>query len=93
MKWKFKYLYKGLKHQLPVKRFFRNFFITGNAWGMFSINSHINQGSNKEKIGYNSLKTALKSAEKMGEKHNKHFSTYYCIFCGKYHIGKNNDNK
>ena len=93
MKWKVKYLYKGLKHQLPVKRFFRNFFITGNAWGMFSINSHINQKTGLGKIGYNSLKTALKSADNMGEKHNKHFSTYYCIFCGKYHIGKNNDNK
>ena len=54
-------LYKGLKGQLPIKRAFRNFFITGNAWGMFSINSHINQNSGKEKVQYGSYESAKKA--------------------------------
>lgn len=38
---KFKNIYKALKEQLPIKRAFRNFFITGNAWGMFYKSSCI----------------------------------------------------
>ena len=34
-----KNLYLGIKDQGPFKRFFRNFFITGNARGLFVINS------------------------------------------------------
>ena len=82
----------ALKEQLPVKRFFKNFFITGNAWGMFSINSCINQTTSKLKISY-SKSSAIKAAEKMGNKHNVHFSVYKCVFCDGYHIGKNRDNK
>jgi len=78
---------------MPLKRFIRNFFITRNAWGLFYINSHVNQNTGKEKVGYNTKKTALKSAEAMGRKHDKHFSTYRCAYCGKFHIGKNRDNK
>ena len=29
--------------QFKRKTWFKNFFITGNAWGAFSVNSHINQ--------------------------------------------------
>lgn len=90
---KLKNLYLGLKGQLPWKRFFRNFFITGNAWGMFSINSHINQNTKQPKVMYKTLSGAEKAAKKMGEKHGKHFSVYKCIFCDGYHIGKNRDNK
>ena len=79
--------------QFKRKTWFRNFFITRNAWGAFSINSHINQHTNKPKITYNTLKTALKSAEAMSKKHDTHFSTYKCLFCDGYHIGKNRDNK
>lgn len=79
--------------QWKRKRFFYNFFVSRNAWGAFSINSHINQGSGKPKVMYNTLKTALKSAEKMSEKHGTHFSAYKCLFCDGYHIGKNRDNK
>lgn len=86
-------LYKGLKGQLPIKRAFRNFFITGNAWGMFSINSHVNQSSGKEKVQYGSYESAKKAADKMSEKKGVHFSVYKCIFCDGYHIGKNRDNK
>ena len=83
----------ALKDQGPFKRFYRNFFITGNAWGLFHINSHVAAKSEKEKVGYNTKKTALKSAAAMGKKHDTHFSTYRCAYCGKYHIGKNRENK
>ena len=81
------------KDQMKRKTWFRNFFITGNAWGAFSVNSHINQHTGEPKITYNHLETALKSAEKMGQKNNTHFSAYKCLYCDGYHIGKNRDNK
>ena len=82
-----------IKDQLKRKTWFRNFFITGNAWGAFSINSHINQHTGQAKIEYGSLESARHAAQKMGEKHGKHFSYYKCLFCDGYHIGKNRDNK
>lgn len=85
---KLKNLISALKHQLPLKRAFYNFFITRNAWGMFFTSSHISQTTGQEKVGYNTYETAKKSAEVMGVKHNAHFSAYKCIFCDKYHIGK-----
>ena len=81
------------KDQVKRKRFFYNFFITRNAWGAFSINSHINQHTGKPKITYGSTKSALKAAEAMSKKNNTHFSIYKCLFCDGYHIGKNRDNK
>ena len=86
-------LYLALKGQLPLKRAFRNFFITRNAWGMFSKNSCINQSTKKPKISYGSVESAKKAAEKMSEKKGVHFSYYKCVFCDGYHIGKNRDNK
>ena len=83
----------ALQSQLPLKRAFRNFFITGNAWGLFSINSHVNQTSGKEKIAYGSYESACRAAQKMGQKHGTHFSVYKCAFCDGWHIGKNRDNK
>ena len=88
-----KNLIPALKSQLPLKRAFRNFFITGNAWGLFSINSHVNQTSGKEKIAYGSYGSAYKAAQRMGQKHGTHFSVYKCAFCDGWHIGKNRDNK
>lgn len=90
---KFKNLYLGLKDQLPFKRAFRNFFITGNAWGLFSINSHQRQDIGKSKVMYNTKSSALKAAESMKKKQDKHFSVYKCIYCDGYHLGKNRDNK
>jgi len=81
------------KDQWERKTWFRNFFITGNAWGAFSINSHINQRTKEPKITYNHKESAKKAAEKMSEKHGVHFSYYKCLFCDGYHIGKNRDNK
>jgi hypothetical protein len=89
---KLKNLYLGLKEQLPLKRLFKNFFITGNGWGLFSKRSHY-RDNGQEKIMYKSKKSALKASEKMEKKHGVHFSTYKCIYCDGYHIGKNRENK
>lgn len=79
--------------QWKRKTFFRNFFITRNAWGAFSINSHMNQHKGEPKICYSTKEKALKAADKMSIKTGKHFSAYKCLFCDGYHIGKNRDNK
>ena len=79
--------------QIKRKAWFRNFFITRNAWGAFSINSHRNQHTGKDKIMYPNIKSAKKAAEAMSKKHNTYFSFYKCLFCDGYHIRKNRDNK
>jgi hypothetical protein len=89
---KFKNLYKALKEQGPLKRAFRNFIITGNAWGMFSIRSHQREGS-KLKVMYNTKESAVKAAKSMSQKQGVHFSVYKCIYCDGYHLGKNRQNK
>ena len=71
MKIQLKNLILALKSQLPLKRAFKNFFITGNAWGLFSINSHVNQTSGKEKIAYGSQESAAKAAASMEKKYYK----------------------
>ena len=86
-------LLKALKEQGPFKRAFKNFFITGNAWGLFHVNSHIRQDTQKSKVMYNTKESAIKAAESMSSKKGVHFSTYKCAFCDGYHIGKNRDNK
>lgn len=82
----------GLKEQLPLNRAFKNFFITGNALGLFSIRSHQREDG-KLKVMYNTKETAQKAADSMGKKMNKHFSVYKCIYCNGYHLGKNRENK
>lgn len=101
---KLKNILKALKEQLPIKRAYHNFFITGNAWGMFSIRSH-QRDDGKLKVMYNTKETAIKAATSMETKHAKkaalnpdlpptiHFSVYKCIFCDGYHLGKNRENK
>ena len=84
-----KNLIPALKSQLPLKRALRNFFITGNAWGLFSINSHINQTSGKEKVAYGSKDSAMRAAQSMSKKHGVHFLVYKCAYCDGWHIGKN----
>lgn len=83
-----RYILPALKEQLPLKRLLRNFFITRNAWGMFSVYSHYNK-KGKEKVGYNTLETAKKSADAMKRKYGFHYSSYKCIRCGKFHLGRN----
>jgi len=83
----------ALWQQGPPRRAFRNFIITGNAWGLFHINSHKRQDTGKLKVMYNTKKSANKAAESQGKKYDKHFSVYKCMFCNGYHLGKNRDNK
>lgn len=91
IKWKnFKIWFKD---QISRKNWFRNFFITRNSWGSFSINSHINQHTGNPKVKYNTVETAKKSAEELSKKRGTHFSYYKCLFCDGYHIGKNRNNK
>lgn len=90
---KIKNLILALKEQGPLKRAFRNFFITGNAWGLFHKNSHIRQDTGKSKVIYNTKESAKKAAESMEKKRNVHFSVYKCIYCDGYHLGKNRENK
>ena len=90
---KLKNLYLGLMEQGPWKRAWRNFFVTGNAWGLFSKNSHRRADTGKEKVMYNTKETAQKAADSMKKKMDKHFSVYKCIYCDGYHLGKNRDNK
>ncbi len=90
---KLRNLFLALKDQGPFKRFIRNFFVTGNAWGMFHINSHISQSSGKPKVEYGSKASAEKAAASMSAKKGVHFSNYKCVHCDGYHLGKNRDNK
>ena len=90
-KMKLLYLWNGLRDQLPFSRLIKN-LLKGHVLGLFHKRSHWTE-SGKEKVGYNTKETAMKVSAKMAEKHNKHFSNYRCIFCGKYHLGKNRDNK
>ena len=90
-----KELIRALGFQLRSPHAFRNFLITHNALGVFNVASHINTHSNEgqAKVMYNTLATAEKSAQKMGEKHNANFSVYKCAYCKGYHIGRNRDNR
>lgn len=89
---KLKNLILALKEQGPFKRAFRNFVITGNAWGLFSIRSHQREDG-KLKVKYNTKASAQKAAESIKNKMNMHLSVYKCIFCDGYHLGKNRNNK
>ena len=82
-----KNLYLGIKDQLPLKRLFRNLFITGNAKGLFHKRSHY-KIDGQEKISY-SKASAIKASEKMTIKYKKDYTVYKCIFCDGYHIGAN----
>ena len=88
-----KNLWKWTIDQVQRKTWFKNFFITGNAWGAFSKYSHLSRRSGEPKITYSTKEKALKAADKMGQKHGVHFSAYKCLWCDGYHIGKNRDNK
>jgi hypothetical protein len=90
---KFKNVYLALKDQGPFKRFFRNFFVTRNAWGLFHINSHVAAGSGKPKVQYGLRKSAEKAAVSMQKKNGNYYSVYKCARCDGYHIGRNRFNK
>lgn len=89
----FRNLRLALIDQLPWGRAWHNFVVTGNAWGLFHINSHIRGDNQQPKVMYNTRVSAVKSAEAMGKKQNTHFSPYKCAYCNGYHIGRNRENK
>jgi len=80
----------ALKDQGPFKRFIRNFFITRNAWGLFHKNSHRRADTGKEKVKYNTRKSAVRAAEAMEKRYEGIFRAYKCVHCDGYHVGKNN---
>lgn len=88
-----KNLIKALKDQGPLKRAYKNFFVTGNAWGLFHKNSHLRADTGLAKVSYNTKKSAVKASEAMSMKYGNHYSVYKCAFCDGYHIGRNRDNK
>ena len=89
----FKNLKLALLEQGPFLRAWHNFFVTGNAWGMFHKNSHRRADTGKEKVGYIHKASAEKAALSMQKKTGRHFSIYKCVFCDAYHLGKNRNNK
>ena len=89
---KFRNLISALQDQGPFIRFLRNFFWTGNAWGLFSKYSHITK-QGKPKVSYNTKVTALKAAKSMQIRNGGYYSTYKCIYCNGFHIGRNRLNK
>lgn len=86
---KIKNIYKALRCQLPLGRLLRNFFVNGNGWGLFSVNSHINKKSGKPKVVYATYEEAKRSADALSRKYGGDVSAYKCIFCDGYHIGNN----
>ena len=82
-----------LKDQLSRPQWFRNFFITRNAWTSFSEHSHVRRSNGEPKISYPTKEVAMKAAEKMGNKHGVHFSVHKCLYCDGWHCGKNAQNK
>lgn len=90
---KIKNLLLSIIDQVNREGAFRHIFVTHNAFGIFSIHSHISSRSNKPKVEYSSKEAAQKSAQAMSQKMGVHFSVYKCAFCDGWHIGKNAQNK
>lgn len=84
---KIKNILLSLRDQLPPSRFYRNFFVNRNGWGLFSIYAHINRRSGKPKVAYNTKEQAGKAAEHLKERYGGSLSAYKCMFCDGFHIG------
>lgn len=82
-----KFFILAMIDQGPPVRFITN-ILNRKMFGLFSKRSHLTMKGNP-KVGYNTKKTATKSAAALGKKRGRYFSNYRCIFCGKYHIGAN----
>ena len=88
-----KNLMPWLRDQLSRPQWFRNFFITRNAWASFSVYSHVRRSTGTAKKTYPTKEAALKVAEKESFKKGVHFSVYKCLYCDGWHCGKNAQNK
>lgn len=84
---KLKYIILALKDQGPWPRMVKN-IKNGNILGIFYKRSHLTRKGNP-KVGYNTKASALKACQKMSEKTGAIFDSYRCMWCGKYHVGKN----
>jgi len=80
---KFKNLVLALRDRLPLINLLKK-----DLWRMFNKESHISFRSGNPKVKYNTKKTADKSAKHMTEKKSVDFSSYKCVYCDGYHIGK-----
>lgn len=78
----------AIKDQLPLRRFLHGLFITGNARGLFHLNSHRRQDNKQPKISYSTKEKATKAADRMHRRTGAFYSPYKCLFCDGYHIGK-----
>lgn len=76
---------------MPIKRFLRN-LRKGHVFGLFHKRSHY-RFDGKEKVSYNTKKSAEKAAKKMMKKQGVYFSNYKCLFCDGYHLCKNRETK
>lgn len=85
-----KEMLKAIWYQIKRKGAFRDIFITHNAFGIFSKNSHTNMHNNigKDKQKYPTEESAQKAADIMGQKFGGYFSVYKCGYCDGYHIGR-----
>lgn len=88
---KLNYIGLALKDQMPLTRLIKN-LCKGHVLGLFHIRSHI-RADGTPKVGYNTKETATRVAKEMMEKKGNYFSNYRCIFCGKYHLGRNREHK
>ena len=66
-----------------------NFYVIRDVLGLFNKNSHISSISGQQKVMHKTQKLANKEKDRMEEKTNRAFSTYKCLYCDGYHIGKN----
>lgn len=79
----------AIKHQLKSPNWFRNIFITGNAFGIFRKSSCYDFYRNTPKVKYNTEATARKVQKELNEKKGRSLKCYRCVYCGKYHLGHN----
>ena len=88
-----RYLWTWLADQLGQPGWFRRFFVKGNAWGAFSIYSHIQKSDGKPKIQFPLQAQAQKNANKLSEGIGVPFTLYKCLFCDGWHVAKDSSAK
>jgi len=80
-----------MQDQLPLRRLIRN-LKQGHVFGLFHARSHLTE-IGTTKVAYKSKVSAQKAASAMMRKKGVYFSTYKCMRCDGFHLGKNRDNK
>lgn len=80
-------IWLALLDQGPPRRFLRNLF-QGRLRGVLQRRSHVTMHG-KPKVEFGHKETAENAAREMETKTGKKFSSYKCLYCDGYHIGKN----